>query len=77
MPATTKAASVLGGWVKAMKELKNSAPSKTKKIMPEVTAVLLMTSARLCQLKSLWNMATKPVPAAPMAAPSVGVNQPR
>ena len=45
--STTKAASVLGRLVKAMKELKNYSPSKTKQIMQEVTAVLLITSARL------------------------------
>ena len=63
--------------LRAIKELKNSAPNKTKKIIAVVTAVSLITSKKLSKEKFLLKTAIKPVPAAPTAAPSVGVNQPK
>ena len=41
----------LGSRVKAINELKNSAPSSTKKIIAEVIAVLSITSTRSLNLK--------------------------
>ena len=63
--------------VNAIKELKNSAPSSTTKIIPAVTAVSCMTSTKSMYEKFLLRIAIKPVPAAPTAAPSVGVNHPK
>ena len=63
--------------VSAMKELKNSAPNNTKKIIADVTAVSLITSIKSLKLKPFVKSAIIPVPAAPIEAPSVGVNHPR
>ena len=63
--------------VKAIKELKNSAPNNTTKIIAAVTAVSCITSIKSMKEKPLLKAAMIPVPAAPIAAPSVGVNQPR
>ena len=62
---------------RAIKELKNSAPNKTRKIIPDVIAVLSITSKKDKKLKFLLKAAINPVPAAPIAAPSVGVKNPK
>ena len=62
---------------RAIKELKNSAPNKTRKIIPDVIAVLSITSKKDKKLKFLLKAAINPVPAAPIAAPSVGVKKPK
>ena len=43
---TVSSAKIFGSWERAIKELKNSAPNKTRKIIPEVIAVLSMTSKK-------------------------------
>ena len=69
--------SSFGSWVKAMKELKNSAPNNTRNIIAEVMAVFSMTSIKSENLKLLFKAAIRPVPPAPIAPPSVGVNHPK
>ena len=58
--------SSFGSWVKAIKELKNSAPNNTRNIMAEVTAVLSITSIKSANLKFLFKTAIRPVPPAPV-----------
>ena len=69
--------SSFGSWVKAMKELKNSAPNNTRNIMAEVTAVLSITSIKSANLTFLFKTAIRPVPPAQIAPHSVGVNHPK
>ena len=74
---TVSSAKIFGSWERAIKELKNSAPNKTRKIIPDVIAVLSITSKKDKKLKFLLKAAINPVPAAPIAAPSVGVKKPK
>lgn len=53
-----------------------SAPSRIMKIIPVVTAVPNSTSLNWAQRMPPSTTAKRPVPTVPMAAASVGVNQP-
>ncbi|MDT4867570.1 hypothetical protein FQZ97_1024910 [compost metagenome] len=74
-PDTMLAASC-GSCDKARKVLYRPAPSTIMKIMPVAIAVPSTAPSRVLRLRPPLNQAERPVPNAPMAAPSVGVNRP-
>ena len=72
----TRSASCFGICDNASAPFNMSAPRKTRKIMPEVTAVPRKLRPIPARLSSPRSRAATKVPAAPTAAPSVGVKNP-